>query len=225
MNKLLIAVLLFATHPLFAGETKSIQIDNKLPKVLIIGDSISLGYTPYVVKMLEGVASVEHNKGNAGPTMRGLENIEEWIGNTPWDVIHFNWGLWDMYGWMYQGKERTPEIYEKNLETLVVRLEKTGARLIWATTTPVCPKPETKARTVVESTTELAYRDAALRVMKKHNIPVDDLYSVIAPVRDQYTLGDDNVHYKPEGSKLLAEQVVVHIKSALKEKSTVPPNP
>ena len=45
---------------------------NDLPKVLIMGDSISIGYTPHAVENLKGVAEVQRHKGNAGPTIRGL---------------------------------------------------------------------------------------------------------------------------------------------------------
>jgi len=67
-----------------------------LPEVLIIGDSISIGYTPFVKQMLGGIAGVYHNPGNGRYTGYGLEKIEEWLGDESWDVIHFNRGLWDL---------------------------------------------------------------------------------------------------------------------------------
>ena len=76
--------------------------------------------------------------------MRGLENIDEWLAVDQWDLIHFNWGLHDMYLWNYKEDERSPAAYEKRLDILVTRLKKTGAKLIWATTTPSCPEAETK---------------------------------------------------------------------------------
>ena len=66
------------------------------PKILIVGDSISLGYTPFVQKNLKNIADVSHNQGNARDTGTGLENIEAWIANNKWDIIQFNWGLWDL---------------------------------------------------------------------------------------------------------------------------------
>ena len=66
------------------------------PNVLLIGDSISLGYTPHVVKMMQDEANVAHNKGNAQHSGTGVEKLEGWLGDTQWDVIHFNWGLWDL---------------------------------------------------------------------------------------------------------------------------------
>src|SRR5262245_16074553 len=67
-----------------------------LPRVLIIGDSISIGYTTDVKVLLEGVADVQHNPGNAAHTWKGLEQLNAWLGDGRWDVIHFNWGLHDL---------------------------------------------------------------------------------------------------------------------------------
>lgn len=64
----------------------SIDRENaSLPKVLIIGDSISLGYTPFVIEGMANKAIVTHHEGNAGPTMRGIENIESWLD----DDVHY----------------------------------------------------------------------------------------------------------------------------------------
>lgn len=50
------------------------------PRILIIGDSISIGYTPFVREGLVNEAGVFHNPGNAQHTGIGLKKIEEWIG-------------------------------------------------------------------------------------------------------------------------------------------------
>ena len=63
-----------------------------LPRVLIIGDSISIGYQPALREALAGKANVHRPGTNCGPTSRGVEQIEEWLGDGKWDVIHFNWG-------------------------------------------------------------------------------------------------------------------------------------
>ena len=67
-----------------------------LPRVLIIGDSISLGYTPFVAQQLKGKANIIHAPGNNESTARGLEHLDAWLGPKKWDVIHFNWGLHDL---------------------------------------------------------------------------------------------------------------------------------
>ena len=69
---------------------------SRCPCVLLIGDSISLGYTPFVKELLKDEASVEHHPGNAQHTGTGLEKLDGWLGDKKWDVIHFNWGLWDL---------------------------------------------------------------------------------------------------------------------------------
>tara|TARA_R110000850_G_scaffold159723_5_gene284050 strand:- start:908 stop:1552 length:645 start_codon:yes stop_codon:yes gene_type:complete len=213
MNRLFFAAAFISLLWIFPASAEA------LPKVLIIGDSISLGYTPYVVKQLEGQAEVIHNRGNAGPTQRGLDSIDQWLGDKEWEVIHFNWGLWDMYHWRYEDFDQSPEAYEKNLETLVGRLKKTGARLIWATTTPACPEPEKKIKVLVDPETEAKYLAAARRVMEANEIEVNDLQALMAPKRVEYGLADNDVHYSPAGSEMLAKQVTEKILSALNGKS------
>ena len=157
------------------------------------------------------------------PTTRGLENIDAWLGDGKWDVIHFNWGLHDL---KYMGPnnenladpndasshQQVPsDEYESNLKTLVERMQETGATLIWRTTTPV---PEgAKGRVVGDSKT---YNDVAKRIMRKQKIAIDDQYTYsIRKISDLQRKAD--VHYTTEGSIKLAEQATIAIKKALKK--------
>ena len=206
------------------GPFASIEDDPNLPRVLLIGDSISIGYTLGTRKALDGVANLHRIPTNGGPTSKGLENIDAWIGEKRWDVIHFNWGLHDL---CYRNPEaktqgrrdkvngtvtHSVEEYAANLEKLVERLKKTKAKLIFATTTPV---PEGEAGRKVGD--DLRYNKAALAVMKKHGIAVNDLHAVMADKMDKFGVRPGDVHFKPEGSMLLAEHVAKAVKSALKE--------
>jgi hypothetical protein len=201
---------------------------NDLPKVLIMGDSISIGYTSHVIENLKGVAEVRRHRGNAGPTIRGVAKIEEWLGNEKWDLIHFNWGLWDMYGWEYHKEDRSPEAYGKRLESLVGRLKKTGAKLIWATTTPACPANETTMERRfnqdirISPELERKYLESALTVMKKNGVEVNDLYAFMKPRWNKYAIADNNVHFTKLGSQKLGEQVAKAIQSALSFKASEP---
>jgi hypothetical protein len=118
-----------------SGPMKNPADDPKLPRVLLIGDSISIGYTVGVRGELKGKANVHRIPTNGGPTTRGLESIDAWLGDGKWDVIHFNWGLHDL---AYRNKETgkgldkaegklstTLEDYAANLDKLVVRMKKT----------------------------------------------------------------------------------------------------
>lgn len=191
-----------------------------LPKVLLIGDSIMGGYCKQVIQTLAKEANVDRHPGNAGDTRNGLKHIDEWLGDTKWDVIHFNWGLHDLcyrnpeskvYG--NRDKEHGTlsvplDEYARNLEQLVARLKKTGAKLIWATTTKV---PEGEAGRIAGD--EVKYNTAAAAIMKKHGIPVDDLYAVSATFgADDFSKPGD-VHFSGKGNGQLANQVVTAIKS------------
>lgn len=188
-----------------------------LPRVLLIGDSISIGYTLPTRELLKGKANVHRIPANGGSTKDGLAKIEAWLGTGKWDLIHFNWGLHDLKHWkerkldMAGPQVSTLEEYEKNLRELAKRLKATGAKLIFATTTPV---PEGSGGRVAGD--DLKYNAAAVRVMKEQGIPINDLHAFCAPRLAELQL-PKNVHFKPEGSRALAEQVAREIESALRK--------
>lgn len=199
-----------------------------LPRVMLIGDSISIGYTVAVRTEMKGVANVHRPLTNCGPTTRGLTGIEDWLKTggegKKWDVIHFNWGLHDLKYLGADGKNLAdpkaadstqqvpPAEYEKNLRTLVERLKKTGATLIWRNTTPV---PEgAKGRQVGDS---VKYNEIAAKVMQDNDIATDDLYSLAKKNMAEIML-PANVHFKGEGSKLLGAEVAKTIKAALEKR-------
>lgn len=224
MKTLLPTLALFiAILPSVIAEDK--PATTRLPKVLIIGDSISLGYTPHVRSILKGKAIVTHNKGNAQHTGTGLEKIDSWLGETKWDVIHFNWGLWDLCYRHPDSKAQgnrdkakgtitTPlEQYEKNLEKLVLRLKKTGATLIWAHTSVV---PENEVGRNVGD--DAKYNEAATRVMKKHGIAINDIHTLTKEFPPTLFVGPGDVHYKKDGYEKIAKQVAEKLLTALNEK-------
>ena len=192
-----------------------------LPRVLLIGDSISIGYTVAVREELKGKANVHRPLTNCGPTIRGVEQIDRWLGDKKWDVIHFNWGLHDL---KYMGpkgqnladpkdatsRQQVPsDEYEKHLHTLVARMKKTGAKLIWCSTTPV---PEGAPGRVVGDSVK--YNEVAAKVMAANDVAIDDLYAFAQPQLAKIQL-KANVHFSPQGSKILASQVAKSINEAL----------
>ena len=190
-----------------------------LPRVLLIGDSISMGYTIPTRELLNGVANVHRIPTNGSSTDVGLKNLDAWLASDgpdkKWDVIHFNWGLHDLKHWK-DGKmdPAGPQVnpvdqYEKNLREIVARLKKTGAKLIFATTTPV---PEGTVGRVAKD--EIGYNEAALRVMKDEGVAIDDLHALAAAKIADIQL-PANVHFSAPGYKTLAEQVAASIKTAL----------
>ena len=190
-------------------------VDNSaLPRVLIIGDSISIGYTPRVRKLLKGKANVHRPKTNCRWSAYGNEKILDWIGNSKWDLIHFNFGLWDWYGWK-QEKKATLESYAKNLESIVGKLKSTGAKLVFAVTTPPCIGPEKKVQFIVSDERAESFNRSALAVMGKNNVIINDLYSLIGNNRKQYQRDENDVHYNDAGRDLLAKEVAKVINKEL----------
>ncbi len=194
-----------------------------LPRVLIIGDSISMGYTLDVRKRLEGKANVHRIPTNGGPTTRGVESIKEWLGASKWDVIHFNWGLHDLKYINTDPSKRAdptsegahPQVsladYEKNLTGLVKIMQATGAKLIWCNTTHVPAGADGR-----KEGDETKYNEAAARVMTAAGILTDDLRAhALAKPEAQLPA---NVHYSPEGSRYLAEKVSAVIEENLPKK-------
>lgn len=232
---LLMTLGLFATAslaPLSAAEPKQQQTRRRrpnpslapiqdvpgLPRVLLIGDSISIGYTLPTRELLKGEVNLHRIPANGGPTTRGLQSIEAWLGDKKWDVIHFNWGLHDLKyiddnGKLVspdQGHQQVPiEEYEQNLRQLVARLKKTGAKLIWRNTTPI---PEGSAGRIPGD--EVKYNAVAAKIMEENGIPTDDQYGFVKPQMDELML-PANVHFKKEGSAALAERTAAAIREAL----------
>ncbi len=184
-----------------------------LPRVLLIGDSISKGYTLPVRALLKGAANVHSIPVNGGSTSRGVEQIDSWLGKGKWDVIHFNWGLHDLKYMGDGSKQVDLDIYERNLGRLVKRLQSTEAKLIWASTTPV---PDAQVSPPRKNAEVQEYNAVAARIMVKHGVPVNDLYAFALP-RLADLQREANVHFLPEGSRLLAEQVASAIEKQLKE--------
>jgi len=196
-----------------------------LPRVLLIGDSISIGYTLPTRKLLAGKVNVHRIPTNGGHTAKGLAGLDGWLGKGKWDVIHFNWGLHDLKhlkdGKLDLAGERlaAPQQYEKNLRELVRRLKKTKAKLIWCSTTPV-PEGAGGRR----KGDEVAYNRLAAKVMKEQKVAVDDLYAFALP-RLKKIQRPRNVHFTPEGSQALAREVADHILVALGRKPLPSPKP
>jgi len=189
-----------------------------LPRVLLIGDSISIGYTREVRQRLAGRANVHRPPDNCGPTVFGLEQLDGWLGAGPWDAIYFNFGLHDLKfldangTYIVPGPQdrplASPEEYAANLREIVVRLRRTGARLVFATTTPV------PAGTVgrVEGS-ELAYNAAAAAVMREAGVALDDLHAFAAA--HPHLMRPNNVHFTPEGCAALADRVAATLAAIL----------
>jgi acyl-CoA thioesterase-1 len=213
----------------WAQEPATSLAEKPLPKVFIIGDSISLGYTPRVAAMLAGKATVTRPEMNCQHTGVGLAQIEKWLGDNRFDAIHFNWGIWDTHFLMNDSmalvptaKEidaekmhvrHTPEAYAENLRKLVKTLKGSSTKLIFATTTPIWKEGTTRGDNIAR------YNDAALKVMQDEGVAIDDLHALVLPHRAAWQ-GADKVHFNATGNRQLAQQVSESILQAIAEPAT-----
>jgi lysophospholipase L1-like esterase len=190
----------------------------ELPAVLILGDSISQGYTWLVRDLLAGRIHVDRPRANCGDTKAGLEHLDAWLAGRKWDLIHFNWGLHDFChrhpdSEVYGNRDKvkgdisvTPEQYRENLEMLVTRLEQAADRLVWASTTVV--PPEEAGR---HQGDEVRYNAIAAEIMTRHGIPTNDLYALTAGFAPSLFTCPGDVHFAEEGMALIVRQVAACI--------------
>lgn len=196
-----------------------------LPNVLIIGDSISIGYTVAVRRLLSGRADVFRPATNCNHSGSGVRDVKKWIGGRKWDVIHFNFGIWDTH-YLHNGKwvidrskyktedlkrRYTTEQYIENLSKIVAILKKSGAKLIWASTTPYVSYGEDTKLLVVEN------NNAARGLMAREGVTVNDLYNhALANLKKWQS--KDGCHFTRQGYGELAKQVAPTISDALNKK-------
>jgi lysophospholipase L1-like esterase len=192
--------------------------DDTVKNVLIIGDSISIGYTPFLQKALAPDINVVHNPGNGGSTARGLDSVETWVGTREWNVILFNFGLHDLVRkdslnkYDVKGKISVPiEKYKENLKQIVSKLRQTTATIIFINTTVV---PENSSGRKVED--PAIYNAAALEIMNANSIHVIDLYTTSQVIHPENSK-PGNVHYTDKGYELLAAPIIKTISAILKK--------
>lgn len=212
-------VLLFGSQLASGQESKP---EARLPKVVLIGDSIRLGYAPEVAKLLEGKATIVSTKANGGDSANVLKNLAAWaIAEKP-DIVHFNCGIHDTKKDKQSGKFQVPaEQYEKNLRAIVEKIRKeTSAKVIFATTTPIiddrASAKREKATYELLDASIVEFNGIATRVMKDLQVPIDDLRAVIGDGEQRGKLmSDDGVHFTAAGTKKLASAVAEFINEQL----------
>ncbi len=173
-----LVVFLHTTDPSWA---------ESLPRVLILGDEVSKQPARSVAAELKGRAVVVWK--HPGDTSSALAQLDKVLGDTKWDVIHFNFGLADLHYKdprtqttrvmsKHAGGVRvtSPEQYRENLQQLVKRLKATRSKLVWASTTPI---PSSKFDHFYDPGSEIEYNDIAAKVMGEHGITVNDLHAEV----------------------------------------------
>ncbi len=190
---------------------------NAKPKVLLAGDSISMGYGPLVKARMEAACDVL--PANGGTSANLLANFEAWFTTPGFDLIHVNCGLHDLA----RDRDKTGtrlglEVYEANLRTLFRRLrEETRSRLAWATTTPVIDARHAERKGFDRHERDVqAFNAAGLKAAAEAGLSVDDLHAVVVSAGTEACVGPDGVHMTDGGYAVLADAVAGFVTGLLK---------
>lgn len=217
----LLLFLLLAMLPLHA------MADEAIPRVLVIGDSMYNQPARSIAQELKGKAEVVYFTAERGAVLNStylLENLDALLGDKPWDVIHFNVGLGDL---IYRApnmesfrvmpihmggvRATSPEQYEENLRALVQRLKATGAKLVWASTTPI----RASGYNLFELKSEIAYNAIAAKVMAEQGVAINDMYTYVYELIDMEKPAGHNADPFDTDKKPIHEPIVASILQAL----------
>lgn len=207
-------------------------------KVLLIGDSIRLGYQEQVRALLGNGVEVYAPEENCRYAKYALWGMHRWVdsfGNPKFDAVHFNAGIWDLHRCTADGEIFTPiREYADTIRRLGLQMKSYTENVIYANTIPANRKLDDSLNAFnpfintapgykkVHLTVGMEewngdvrrYNAAAGTEMEKLHIPVNDLYSPIAVDTDRY-ISTDGIHASAEGYQLLAKLVAQRIKEIL----------
>jgi lysophospholipase L1-like esterase/dienelactone hydrolase len=189
----------------------------ELPRVLLLGDSIRLGYAPIVAKKLAGVAEVVSPEQNGGDSANLLRHADDWLAKKP-DIVHFNCGLHDL---KFSPKTLTHQVpveqYGDNLKAIVERLQAGKAQVIFANTTPILDERHAARKAGFDrlDADVRAYNAKAVSVVLPLGVVVNDLYAIVRDGGPAKMLGQDGTHYTREGYERLADAVADSIRRQL----------
>lgn len=186
----------------------------KLPKVMLLGDSIRMSYQPLVAELLKGKAEVVGPRVNCRFSLFTLTSIPDWIGEfgKP-DLIHWNNGIHDAGYNPARSPVQIPlEDYVGNLRLIVRHVRNNiTEKLIFATSTAPHPDmPFSEKQWSWKQGDIERYNAAAAQVMDQCHVPVNDLYGIISADPDRL-LADDQLHLSEDGVVRCARSVVDHI--------------
>ena len=185
------------------------RTDSDLPRVLMLGDSISRQYRAGVGKLLAGKARIANSAGShcVGDPMLNAANAVV-LGAYDFEVIVVNNGL--------HGMDVDLETYARELAAYVdfLRAKAPRAKILWARTTPVSVRGDL-TRLASANETVKARNAAADAIMAARGIPSVDLYGAVVD-RSAALHVADGVHYNDQGAETLAKAVADAVLGLLK---------
>lgn len=190
-----------------------------MKKVLLLGDSIRMGYQQYVKEELDGEFEVRYPEDNgrfAAYTLWQVNQELKW--NPDIELVHFNNGYWDMNIEAPMTEAIHPvEEYVSFLHRIVELCRQCGATVVFATTVPILEAGAAGDNTGVQGTINYSnewvkeYNAAAVALMEQLEVPVNDLYALCMEDDRRYKC-EDLLHLSEEGSRRCAKQVAEFVR-------------
>jgi lysophospholipase L1-like esterase len=189
-------------------ETKTVSPPETVCELVLIGDSIRMGYESSVRDHLAH-RSICSPDANGGDSSNVLAHITEWVMAHSPKVVHLNCGLHDLKKPFDAGSAQVGlDEYGSNLSEIFDQILGAGIRLVWASTTPVDEDLHHKNKGFDRFAADVeAYNSVALELSEARDIPVNDLHAVVQTAGPSRLLRDDGVHFTDEGSRLLGKMV------------------
>jgi hypothetical protein len=178
---------------------------NDLPRVLLVGDSITNNYQEKVRGLLKGICYVDYiSTSYAIDTKIYNQLVYAFMTDSKYDLIHFNHGL--------HGIHLSKKSYKSKMKKLLAKVEK-DVRLILATSTIVYR--EGNKRLDGAWMKRVRERNAAVQeIVEEMGCAIDDLYAVSVEIPKEYRYVD-GTHYLADGYAMLAETVAACIRKEL----------
>lgn len=177
---------------------------NDLPRVLLVGDSITYGYQEKVRELLKGVCYVDYIATSYAIDSKIYNTIvESFFKDSKYDIVHFNHGL--------HGIHMSKRTYKSCIKKLLNRLK---SKTILATSTIVYEPGNNKVDS--KWSRRLEERNAAVKELAgEYGYSIDNLYAVSLAINKDFR-SDDGTHYKQEGYRAFSESVAESVKVLLK---------
>ncbi|MBQ8174454.1 MAG: SGNH/GDSL hydrolase family protein [Clostridia bacterium] len=196
-----------------------------MKRVFLIGDSICGGYNTYVQKAYEGIAEVRCTPESGRFASYLVRVVPDWArqlkGDTI-DLVHWNAGLWDVLR-MPDGECFSDiDTYKRYMERLCVTLKRffPNAKFVFATSTHVLEWKEIpdyaffyRFNRDIE-----AYNAAAVEIVTRHGMAVNDLYTLSKSLPDS-AHSDETHYYTKEGTQAFTDRVLSVIADVIGEKA------
>ncbi len=187
-----------------------------MKKIILIGDSIRLGYDKYVKDALEGVAEVYYPNDSARFSQYTLRYLSDWKHDNGWgddiDLVHWNTGLWDVLEMYGEAPISNPQQYGETIGKIErqIRILFPNAVQIFATNTSVIEEKYGPTRKRHNSTIE-QYNRIAVETLSDTGCRINDLYTLTQNAPVEIRGGDPTHFYTPEGTKLIGDRVLSYI--------------